>query len=112
MINCPIENAYCDAADEGAALGLLGLMTGISEEYWCASWMDGLEFALWNAQDGALYGMGSLTPRQCMLLRLLSEECGGWWCWRDGPKFVSAADWLKMLPTDGAPEDAGKVRHK
>lgn len=36
MINCPVENAYCDGPDEGAALGLLGLMTGISEEYWCA----------------------------------------------------------------------------
>jgi hypothetical protein len=27
----------CESAAEGAALDLLGLMSGISEEYWCAS---------------------------------------------------------------------------
>jgi hypothetical protein len=68
----------CETAAEGAALGLLGLMSGISEEYWCAGWLNGLEFDLWNAQANGRYGQGAITERQAKLLRLLSEECEGW----------------------------------
>ena len=88
----------CDTAGEGAAVGLLALMTGISEEYWCAGWMDGLEFALWCAPAGKQYGRGEITERQASLLRLLSAECDGWWCWKGvSPAFVSTKEWGEQL---------------
>lgn len=111
MIPCNPNDVFCDGADEGAALGLLGLMTGISEENWCAGWMSGLEFSLWEARAGErCYGMGVITERQSQLLKLLSEECGGWWRWDDaaGVTFIRMADWLKTLST--SPPQAPKVR--
>ena len=111
MIPCNPNDVFCDGADEGAALGLLGLMTGISEENWCAGWMSGLEFSLWEARAGErCYGMGVITERQSQLLKLLSEECDGWWRWDDGPKFVRRSVWLKMIPTSPPPEAPPKVR--
>jgi hypothetical protein len=87
-----------DAA-HGAELGLLALMTGISEEHYFAGWMTGLEFDLWRAREtGPLeYGRGAITRRQCDLLRLLSEEAGGWWVFDmdRGPIFLHMAEWLE-----------------
>jgi len=91
----------CETTDEGAALGLLGLMSGISEECWCASWLKGLEFDLWNVAVHTSYGQGTITERHAILLRLLSEECEGWWCWKneeaDNPEFVSLAEWKTIF---------------
>jgi len=91
----------CESSAEGAALGLLGLMSGISEEYWCASWLHGLEFDLWKAATDANYGRGRISERQAKLLQLLSEECDGWWHWKeseaDNPKFVSLVEWQEIL---------------
>lgn len=98
ILNDP-NDIECDLAEEGAALGLLGLMKGISEEFWCAGWMSGMEYDLWRAEAGKRWGQGSLTERQATLLRLLSEECGGWWYWNenDGPKFIRTQEWVKRL---------------
>jgi hypothetical protein len=90
------EGLFCDLAEEGAQTGLLALMTGISEEYWCASWMSDLEYALWLARETGPrpYGMGVITERQCALLRLLSEEANGWWHWtEDGARFARLETW-------------------
>lgn len=92
-----IDQLFTDTTEEGAQLGLLALMTGISEEYYCAGWMIGLEYACYAAsKEGSIdYGMGVITERQAILLRLLSEEAGGWWIWPDdvngGPIFTK--DW-------------------
>ena len=91
----------CETTAEGAALGLLGLMSGISEEYWCAGWLTSLEFDLWNAaQADRKYGHGIITERQATLLRLLSEECEGWWHWKedaDNPQFVPLNEWRTIV---------------
>lgn len=97
MIPFNTDDVRCGAADEGAALGLLGLMTGISEEFWCAGWMSGLEFSLWGVPAGMRYGQGNITERQSQLLKLLSDECDGWWWWNDGAKFIRKADWLERF---------------
>lgn len=103
MIPCSPHNAFCDAADEGAALGLLGLMTGLSEEHWCAGWITGLEFALWEVPAGARFGMGLVTERQSLLLKLLSEECDGWWHWQDDEaQFIRRADWIERIAEEKA----------
>lgn len=93
------DEIRCGDATEGAALGLLALMTGISEEFWCAGWMMGLEYSLWRVEAGTRYGQGGISERQATLLRLLSEECDGWWMWveHDGPCFIRTEQWLKML---------------
>lgn len=96
MIENDPNDIACGHPAEGAALGLLGLMRGLSEELWCAGWINCLEYSLWNVQPGMLYGQGSITERQSILLRLLSEECDGWWFWNDcGPEFILRADWQK-----------------
>lgn len=95
--NDPNEIA-CGLPEEGAALGLLGLIKGISEDCWCAGWMSGIEYDLWGAAAGKPYGQGIITERQATLLRLLSEECDGWWCWQDdGPKFIRRDEWKKQV---------------
>ena len=100
----------CEDTAEGAALGLLGLMSGISEEFWCAGWLIGLEFDLWNAAANAKYGQGAITERQVTLLRLLSEECDGWWHWRDGadnPEFVRLNEWREIVERHRRESDVG-----
>ena len=99
------EHLFTDDPQEGASLGLLALMTGISEGYWCAGWMMGLERACWAAREAPErdhdYGMGSITQRQARLLRDLSDEAGGWWVYSDkrGPLFVSLDDYRASLAT-------------
>ena len=91
------EGMFCDHPSEGAATGLLALMTGISEDNWCASWMSGLELALWRARENGPLGDGQgwITQRQCDLLRLLSDEADGWWHFVDdlGPRFAPLDAW-------------------
>src|SRR5688500_8967224 len=62
-INRDNEGLFCDLASEGAATGLLALMTGISEECWCASWMSGIEYELWQARENGPEGTYA-TQRQ------------------------------------------------
>lgn len=90
---------FVDTAEEGAQAGLLALMAGISEELYCAGWMNCLEFDLWAIMQGTRspdYGMGVVTERQRALLRLLSEEAGGWWT-DAGEKFERTEQWLKRF---------------
>lgn len=92
----------CDDPAEGAGLGLLALMAGISEECWCAGWMMDNEFACWKAAESGIaqnYGQSIITVRQAQLLRLLSLESGGWWIWDGGakPKFIRLDKWFERL---------------
>lgn len=99
MIPVNPDDCFCDLAEEGAALGLLGLMTGLSEELWCAAWMSDTEYRLWNVTPGTGWGMGEITDRQATLLRLLSEECDGWWFYEagKGPKFIRREQWIERM---------------
>lgn len=87
-----------EAVRQAAATGLRELMAAISQDYWCAGWLVELEFGLWQTVcDGT--GM-KISERERTLLRLLSEECNGWWAWSDsarGPKFVPLADWKDIV---------------
>lgn len=86
-----------EAPEDGAAIGLLAMMKGISEWGWCAGWMSGIEYDLWRAEAGAGIGQQTLTERQATLLRLLSEECDGWWYWDNGEKFISRSKWIEKI---------------
>ena len=66
------------------ALDLRQCMSDISEEYYFARWMTGLEFNLWYAmmRDGGVrYGQGYITQDDADALRDCSHRSGGWWYW-------------------------------
>ncbi|MBP0578636.1 hypothetical protein J8I29_04900 [Labrys sp. LIt4] len=90
-INC----LFTESPRNGAALGLLALMTGISEQCYYAGWMSDLEYDLWQVAPDTSYGHGTITERQAQLLRLLAEEADGWWTYSDGddPAFLDLASW-------------------
>ena len=94
-----IDSLFQEDTTDAARYGLLMLMTGISEEAWCAGWMSGLEHSLWQAKAGQRYGMITLTERQASLLKLLSDEAGGWWMWDDGKggaTFMFEEEWKSI----------------
>jgi hypothetical protein len=94
-----IDNVLCGTVKDGAQLGLLGLMAGISQDHYAAGWMNGLEYDLWLIEPGKEYGWREITERQSTLLRLLSDECDGWWYFdmHHGPIFISLDKWRDML---------------
>jgi hypothetical protein len=72
-------------------------MSSLSEEAYCAGWMQGLEYALWQALvDGrSTYGRLALSPTHVDGLRRLSELCGGWIVFDDVAEetFVLRSEW-------------------
>lgn len=102
MIPVDPNECFCGGPDEGSALGLLGLMTGISEDLYCAGWMSGLEFSMWRAANSPTdfqFGMGAVLERQRRLLRDLADEARGWWVWEDstGPRFIALDVWIARV---------------
>jgi len=100
--------ADCPWLTERQAL-LCAAMSCISEDCWCAGWLIGLEFDVWERIHGAdpFYGMSDAPAELLALCRDLSAEIGGWVEWRDaspltsewGPYFVPADEWARKLET-------------
>lgn len=97
--------------DPHAAACLRYLMREISEDSWCAGWMSGLEYELWEAvleakgrplveqqswggenavrpvEEGeaghamALYGLSPIADHEAKELLRLHLAAGGWWVW-------------------------------
>ena len=76
---------------------LADFMSELSEEAYCAGWMDGLEFALWEAITGerASYGRLEFVETQLARLRALSSSCDGWIVFDepDAETWISTRDW-------------------
>jgi hypothetical protein len=89
------------------------LMSEISEDQYCAGWMDSLEFALWKFIQGEIvdreYGMGKIKASTLKRLKKLAEKAGGWWTYflndeysrprspdYSGPAFVPLVDWIEF----------------
>jgi hypothetical protein len=73
---------WYDGPKGDAALDLLDLMEGISEDNYCAGWLGGLEFMLWGIRErgeAVRFGQGDVNLAEIAKLRELSESCGGWW---------------------------------
>ena len=87
-------------------------MSDISEDHYCAGWMNGNEFTLWRmvsdpTQD-RYYGMAPVEESDIEDLRQISAETGGWIYWHDdevepglsseewGPRFIPMPQWLEM----------------
>jgi hypothetical protein len=89
------------AKDRNAALALQRLMSDVSEEYYCAGWLTGLEFELWPMLNGGSrrFGMGEVGEDEVAQLKALSEQAGGWWRWddEDGQTFTTLDEWQAVL---------------
>ena len=89
----------CESVEEAAALGLLALMKGISQDYRCANWLVDLEYDLWRTIEEPSAQL-EISDRERILLRLLSEECNGWWVWdneRGEPKLLPLEEWRERV---------------
>lgn len=96
--------------DPAAAIHLAALMSGISEDYYCAGWLIGLEVTLWGMLQGAdrRFGMDMVTEEEIAAVRSLHEQCGGWIVWRErgmdprdqtesGEMFVTTEEWMQIV---------------
>lgn len=91
------DAALAKAKDENAALILRAAMSEISESYYAAGWLIGLEHVLWQMVEGGerRFGMGTVEEYEVANLKRLAEQCGGWWYFddADGETFITTADW-------------------
>lgn len=105
---------------------LYELMSDISEDCYCAGWMHGNEFALWNAiATGDLrYGMGEMDRDKLAQVTALSVKTGKWIIWRDdndgldphdssewGPYAITLEAWVsrRAAPAAGTEKDAERL---
>jgi hypothetical protein len=89
------------ALREFAKAALFRTMSDLSETCWCAGWMDGTEYALWDAVEKnqpVWWGMEEVRQRDIDDLRRLRELSGGWWIWDDEhyETFVSIDEMRRM----------------
>jgi hypothetical protein len=72
-------------------------MSYLSEEAYCAGWMDGLEYELWTAvvEEPRSYGSIAIGEKECARLRRFSAACAGWIVYDDteGPKWLPLDVW-------------------
>ena len=81
-----------------AAEALCAYMSELSEEAYYAGWMQGLEFALWDAvvYGPRQYGHLHIEAAHIARLRELASRCGGWIYFDERvnqESFVPAAEW-------------------
>lgn len=91
--------ARLEGRDAIAAKTLCAQMSDLSEEYYCAGWLIGLEFSLWSMLEGGSrnFGMSVVTEKEIGELRSLHKRCDGWWVWSEdlqGEAFVSTEEWI------------------
>ncbi|SNR41639.1 hypothetical protein SAMN06269173_102236 [Hymenobacter mucosus] len=76
-------------------------MSNVSEETWCASWINGLEYALWHImlRGPAKYGQGHINEHTIEKLQSLSEQANCWIVYdsvtEETP--VPISEWLTMF---------------
>ncbi len=95
------------SVDKIAALSLRDTMSAISEDFYCAQWLDRLEFSLWNIMisDSRKFGFGEVDSCKLNELRSLHDKCGGWWMWSDFSQttiFVTTNEWNEILGINNA----------
>jgi len=98
------ESIPSDCPDIQAAKDLCQRMSDISEDYYAAGWLMGLEYALFEAAfEGDTFGGEKLQHDELHALLDLSHRCDGWWRWHDsdvvaesGERFVRMSDWTEI----------------
>lgn len=76
---------------------LIDYISDLSEEAYCAAWMDAVEFALWRrVTDGpGRYGRLDVNEVHIQRLRELSQKCGGWVYWDESTNetYLPSNEW-------------------
>jgi len=85
---------------------LADYMSEISEDAFSASWMEGLEFELWQAVNSGpqIYGRLHLEASHLDRLASLSTQCGGWIFWHptNEETYVGLKHWEKIYRAETA----------
>ncbi|HET9952859.1 MAG TPA: hypothetical protein VFQ61_00065 [Polyangiaceae bacterium] len=72
-------------------------MSELSEEAYCAGWMDNLEYTLWQVVLGErrAYGRSSFRAEHIDRLKQLSHECAGWIVFDEkrDQEWIALQDW-------------------
>jgi hypothetical protein len=104
--------SFTRSPNPDAARLLATAMSDISEEHWCAGWLDQTEFVLWRAvTTGHLkWGIAQIESARIEQLRMLSEQCNGWIVFDEvaGRIYVPLAEWQRLFAeTEIRPSDPG-----
>lgn len=87
-------------AQSAAVQDLINYISSLSEEAYCASWMHGVEFALWRrvSEGPGRYGRLDITNEHIQKLRGVARKCGGWVFWHPTTceTFVPLREWMDM----------------
>lgn len=81
---------------------LAQLMSDTSEECWCAGWLIGTEYRLWEAitdpEDHRAWGQDKIDDETVEHLRKLSKAVDGWIRYEEneGEVFVPMDEWLRL----------------
>ncbi len=102
------------ARQRGSVHLLYTCMNDLSERYWAARWINGLEYTLWTMANGLGKRRRRISRCEAERLLKLSNRVGGWIVWDDlsyediqklktdtttiphGPRFVPMSQWLEM----------------
>ena len=80
---------------------LADYMSDLSEEAYCAGWMSGLEYALWEAVLGREGAFGRLLfgPEEVGRLKDLAQACGGWIIFDEtkGETWLPMSEWERRF---------------
>lgn len=80
-----------------AQIMLSDQMSRMSEERWCASWLDGLEFMLWRALNGGKE-VADWSISELIELAKLHGHARGWFVFdENGKRFVTTEEWLPIF---------------
>lgn len=85
-----------------ARVALKNIMADISEDCWCAGWMNGNGAALWRLTlaGGGEYGQGVVTAEQAADMGALSDAIGEWLDWDEAAgrvRPVALDAWRKQM---------------
>ncbi len=84
-----------------AQRALAEYMSQLSEEFYCAGWLIGLEYALWDAVRSGHGPLGwqHLDEMQISRLRDLSHQCDGWIVFDDTQerKWLPLEEWERRF---------------
>jgi len=100
---------------EFARKALLGLMSEISEDCWCAGWMSGNEKRLWEISQagGGRYGQGEVTSEQAEKMTFLANTLQEWFVWDEVSGEVipiALSDWEARMAAISESKNEGNMQ--
>ncbi|HKQ92323.1 MAG TPA: hypothetical protein VJZ77_16820 [Blastocatellia bacterium] len=96
---------------------LLSLMEEVSEDHYCAGWLNGLEYRLWQAAlqypQPYKFGVEAIEEKKVEELKGLAEELQEWAVWDDQAgeeKLIPLKDWKRIFAASKTASDSGEEK--